>query len=132
MIWILRKRLKHAGGKLAKGRRRKKGLGDSTRRRGERNKSDIFISTRVSSVARVRHRASASINIRRPGFLSSVRTRVEQTLFARAVQDICDSPRKKCHFLGKGLHNFAKNKSDIVDMIESDTIAKLQRHVWRD
>lgn len=72
---------------VAKGRRReKRSLGDSRRDATVRNKSDIFISTGVSSVARVRHRASASINIHGPGFLSGVRS--ELSLHEQQRRDV--------------------------------------------
>lgn len=63
-----------------------------------RNKSDIFISTGVSSVARVRHRASASINIHGPGFLSGVcseRSLHEQRQDVRLAAGETRFPRKK-------------------------------------
>lgn len=106
---------------VAKGRKKgKKGFGDSTRRRGERKKSDIFISTRVSSVARVRHRASASINIHRPGFLSG----------ARVAKPLCTSSsryviaREKRGFLQERLHNFERNQY-VNKYVRVTTIARL-------
>lgn len=69
---ILYERSSHVANGSERKENKEKNPGDSRRDATVRNKSDIFISTGVSSVARVRHRASASINIHGPGFLSGV------------------------------------------------------------